>query len=54
MTWQLHVLVFTFFVGTQRENERCMAELDKSKRRERLMEAELVKIYGDDWAVSLH
>ncbi|KAG9106499.1 hypothetical protein FRC07_008800 [Ceratobasidium sp. 392] len=36
--------------GTQRENERCMAELEKSKRRERLLEAELVKVYGDDWA----
>ncbi|CAE6338366.1 unnamed protein product [Rhizoctonia solani] len=39
--------------GTQRENERCMAELDKSKRRERMMEAELVKIYGDDWPTHL-
>ncbi|KAG8743035.1 hypothetical protein FRC10_000486 [Ceratobasidium sp. 414] len=36
--------------GTQRENERCMTELEKSKRRERLLEAELVKVYGDDWA----
>ncbi|KAG9088274.1 hypothetical protein FRC06_002149 [Ceratobasidium sp. 370] len=36
--------------GTQRENERCMAELEKSKRRERLLEAELAKVYGDDWA----
>ncbi|QRV94668.1 hypothetical protein RhiJN_22686 [Ceratobasidium sp. AG-Ba] len=39
--------------GTQRENERCMAELEKSKRRERMMEAELVKVYGDDWASNL-
>ncbi|KEP54175.1 putative cytochrome P450 family protein [Rhizoctonia solani 123E] len=36
--------------GTQRENERCMAELEKSKRREKTMEAELAKVYGDDWA----
>jgi hypothetical protein len=28
-----------------------MAELDKSKRREKMMEAELTKIYGDDWPV---
>ncbi|KAG8679544.1 hypothetical protein FRC08_016923, partial [Ceratobasidium sp. 394] len=40
--------------GTQRENERCMAELEKSKRRERLLEAELVKVYGDDWASHLN
>ncbi|CEL54352.1 hypothetical protein RSOLAG1IB_07002 [Rhizoctonia solani AG-1 IB] len=39
--------------GTQRENERCMAELDKSKRREKMMEAELTKIYGDDWPTHL-
>ncbi|KAL5640100.1 hypothetical protein ACGC1H_007406 [Rhizoctonia solani] len=36
--------------GTQRENERCMAELEKSKRKEKMMEAELAKVYGDDWA----
>ncbi|CAE6419998.1 unnamed protein product [Rhizoctonia solani] len=39
--------------GTQRENERCMAELDKSKRREKILEAELAKVYGDDWASHL-
>ncbi|CAE7199163.1 unnamed protein product [Rhizoctonia solani] len=39
--------------GTQRENERCMAELEKSKRREKIMEAELAKVYGDDWASHL-
>ncbi|KAJ1302511.1 hypothetical protein OPQ81_002830 [Rhizoctonia solani] len=39
--------------GTQRENERCMAELEKSKRKEKMMEAELAKVYGDDWAAHL-
>ncbi|CUA67081.1 hypothetical protein RSOLAG22IIIB_07167 [Rhizoctonia solani] len=39
--------------GTQRENERCMTELEKSKRKEKMMEAELAKVYGEDWAANL-
>ncbi|KDN43182.1 hypothetical protein RSAG8_06335, partial [Rhizoctonia solani AG-8 WAC10335] len=39
--------------GTQRENERCMAELEKSKRREKTMEAELAKVYGEEWTTRL-
>ncbi|KAG8687928.1 hypothetical protein FRC11_006363 [Ceratobasidium sp. 423] len=30
-----------------------MAELEKSKRKEKMMEAELAKVYGDDWATHL-
>lgn len=37
--------------GTQRENERAMAELDRVKNREKLMERELKKFAGDDWEV---
>lgn len=37
--------------GTQRENERAMAELDRVKSREKLMERELKRFAGDDWEV---
>lgn len=37
--------------GTQRENERAMAELDRVKNREKLMERELRRFAGDDWEV---
>ncbi|KAG8898152.1 hypothetical protein FRB99_007635 [Tulasnella sp. 403] len=35
--------------STQRENQLCMAEIEKGKRREKILEAELVKLFGDDW-----
>ncbi|KAF8586231.1 hypothetical protein K439DRAFT_1387341 [Ramaria rubella] len=40
--------------GTQRENERAMAELDRVKNREKLMERELKKFAGDDWEETLN
>ncbi|TEB32487.1 hypothetical protein FA13DRAFT_1662822 [Coprinellus micaceus] len=39
--------------GTQRENERCMAELERSKQREKLLERKLCEIAGDNWQSSL-
>ncbi|KAL4068847.1 hypothetical protein V8B97DRAFT_1872678 [Scleroderma yunnanense] len=35
--------------GTQRENERCMAELDRVRTREKLLEQALAKIAGENW-----
>ncbi|KAF8518618.1 hypothetical protein JB92DRAFT_3112946 [Gautieria morchelliformis] len=40
--------------GTQRENERAMAELERVKNREKLMERELRKFAGDDWEDTLN
>ena len=37
--------------GTQRENEKMMAELERSKKREKMLEAELKKLCGDNWQV---
>lgn len=39
--------------GTQRENERCMAELDRTRTREKMLERELAKLAGDNWQSSL-
>ncbi|KAI8990643.1 hypothetical protein BD414DRAFT_484351 [Trametes punicea] len=39
--------------GTQRENERCMAELEKGKAREKLLERELEKLVGANWQSNL-
>ncbi|KAF8899459.1 hypothetical protein BD779DRAFT_1488950 [Infundibulicybe gibba] len=39
--------------GTQRENERCMSELDRAKTREKMLERELAKLAGDNWQSSL-
>ncbi|KAF8079301.1 hypothetical protein FPV67DRAFT_1468325 [Lyophyllum atratum] len=39
--------------GTQRENERCMAELDRARTREKMLERELTKLAGDNWQTSL-
>lgn len=37
--------------GTQKENERAMADLDRVRSREKMMEKELKKFAGDDWEV---
>ncbi|KAI0778859.1 hypothetical protein BD413DRAFT_119952 [Trametes elegans] len=39
--------------GTQRENERCMAELERGKAREKLLERELEKLAGANWQTNL-
>lgn len=38
--------------GFQRENEKAMKDLERAKARERLLEAELEKLVGPNWAVS--
>ncbi|KAH8111881.1 hypothetical protein DFH11DRAFT_1610467 [Phellopilus nigrolimitatus] len=40
--------------GTQRENERCMAEMERGKNREKMLERELAKLAGDNWQTSLN
>ncbi|EJC98649.1 uncharacterized protein FOMMEDRAFT_149042 [Fomitiporia mediterranea MF3/22] len=40
--------------GTQRENERCMAELERGKNREKILERELTKLAGENWQTSLN
>ncbi|KAF5352482.1 hypothetical protein D9756_006252 [Leucocoprinus leucothites] len=35
--------------GTQRENERCMAELERAKQREKVLEQALAKVAGENW-----
>ncbi|RPD64636.1 hypothetical protein L226DRAFT_549426 [Lentinus tigrinus ALCF2SS1-7] len=39
--------------GTQRENERCMAELERGKVREKMLERELEKLAGANWQTNL-
>ncbi|KAG6845588.1 hypothetical protein H0H87_007267 [Tephrocybe sp. NHM501043] len=39
--------------GTQRENERCMAELDRARQREKMLERELARLAGENWQSSL-
>ncbi|KAM6498956.1 hypothetical protein JOM56_006904 [Amanita muscaria] len=39
--------------GSQRENERCMAELQRAKTRIQLLERELTRLAGDNWHSSL-
>ena len=39
--------------GTQRENERCMAELERAKSREKMLEKELARLAGENWQTSL-
>ncbi|KAG2106998.1 uncharacterized protein F5147DRAFT_746112 [Suillus discolor] len=39
--------------GTQRENERCMAELDRVKTREKVLEQALAKFAGENWQSAL-
>jgi len=40
--------------GTQRENERAMAELERAKNRERLLEGQMRKFAGEDWEDTLN
>ncbi|CCM03824.1 uncharacterized protein FIBRA_05973 [Fibroporia radiculosa] len=40
--------------GTQRENERCMAELDRGKTREKMLERELERLAGANWQANLN
>ncbi|KAJ7015891.1 hypothetical protein C8F04DRAFT_1021580 [Mycena alexandri] len=35
--------------GTQRENERCMAEIERGKAREKMLERELTRLAGENW-----
>ncbi|KAH9854287.1 hypothetical protein C2E23DRAFT_817995 [Lenzites betulinus] len=39
--------------GTQRENERCMADLERGKAREKMLERELEKLAGSNWQANL-
>ncbi|XP_006453842.1 hypothetical protein AGABI2DRAFT_196390 [Agaricus bisporus var. bisporus H97] len=39
--------------GTQRENERCMSELERAKQREKMLEQALSKLAGENWQASL-
>ncbi|KAI9511885.1 hypothetical protein F5148DRAFT_179832 [Russula earlei] len=39
--------------GTQRENERAMTELERSRQREKLLERELEKLAGSNWQANL-
>ncbi|KAI0800535.1 hypothetical protein C8Q74DRAFT_422282 [Fomes fomentarius] len=39
--------------GTQRENERCMAEMERGKLREKMLERELEKLAGANWQTNL-
>ncbi|KAK0221631.1 hypothetical protein IW262DRAFT_1447958 [Armillaria fumosa] len=39
--------------GTQRENERCMADIDRGKTREKMLERELARLVGDNWQATL-
>ncbi|KAJ3857486.1 hypothetical protein EV368DRAFT_30111 [Lentinula lateritia] len=39
--------------GTQRENERCMGEMERMKIREKMLERELARLAGDNWQSSL-
>ncbi|KAF8346146.1 hypothetical protein F5887DRAFT_1184929 [Amanita rubescens] len=39
--------------GSQRENERCMGELERAKTRIQLLEKELSRLAGENWQSSL-
>ncbi|KAF9037001.1 hypothetical protein BDZ89DRAFT_1061696 [Hymenopellis radicata] len=39
--------------GTQRENERCMSELERGKTREKMLERELARFAGENWQANL-
>ncbi|KAJ7731477.1 hypothetical protein B0H14DRAFT_2543759 [Mycena olivaceomarginata] len=39
--------------GTQRENERCMAEIERGKTRENILERELARLAGQNWQSAL-
>ncbi|THH11067.1 hypothetical protein EW145_g889 [Phellinidium pouzarii] len=40
--------------GTQRENERCMSEMERGKNREKMLERELSRLAGGNWQTSLN
>ncbi|KAF7796202.1 hypothetical protein EIP86_007376 [Pleurotus ostreatoroseus] len=40
--------------GTQRENERCMTELERAKQREKALEKELERLAGANWQENLN
>ncbi|KAH9932108.1 uncharacterized protein BXZ73DRAFT_46978 [Epithele typhae] len=40
-------------LGTQRENERSMSEIESRKAREKLLEKELERAYGSNWQANL-
>ncbi|KAF4612454.1 hypothetical protein D9613_004415 [Agrocybe pediades] len=39
--------------GTQRENEKCMADMERMKTREKMLERELTRLAGDNWQANL-
>ncbi|PPQ89981.1 hypothetical protein CVT25_009620 [Psilocybe cyanescens] len=39
--------------GTQRENEKCMADIERAKAREKMLERELTRLAGDNWQANL-
>jgi len=39
--------------GTQRENEKCMVDLERQKLREKMLERELTRLAGDNWQTNL-
>ncbi|KAJ6562414.1 hypothetical protein B0H19DRAFT_1144427 [Mycena capillaripes] len=39
--------------GTQRENERCMSEIERGKAREKMLERELARLAGENWQTTL-
>ncbi|KAG9048831.1 hypothetical protein FS837_011914 [Tulasnella sp. UAMH 9824] len=49
-----HQQLELLYHSTQRENQLCMAELEKGKRRERILEGELAKLVGDNWMDTLN
>ncbi|KAF8195065.1 hypothetical protein BJ912DRAFT_876291 [Pholiota molesta] len=40
-------------VGTQRENEKSMAQIEQAKQREKMLERELTRLAGDNWRANL-
>ncbi|KAG9003650.1 hypothetical protein FRB90_011139 [Tulasnella sp. 427] len=49
-----HQQLELLYHSTQRENQLCMSELEKGKRRERILEGELARLVGDNWMESLN
>ncbi|KAJ7793308.1 hypothetical protein B0H14DRAFT_3094031 [Mycena olivaceomarginata] len=37
--------------GTQRENDRCMSEIERGEAREEMLERELAKLAGENWQI---
>ncbi|KAG8941045.1 hypothetical protein FRC04_004824 [Tulasnella sp. 424] len=49
-----HQQLELLYHSTQRENQLCMADLEKGKRRERILEGELARLVGDNWMETLN